>query len=167
MAVPTWMAEASATRNSRASSALAMPPMPMIGRLGRARVKLGARRGRSDVAGGLSHGRPAWPGGQLNELLGKQATAPQLSTHQHRLEGAIPALSEESCIRKAVGERGLIPSPVGLADPTAEDEAATGTAFALMVIESMGKGRKPGGVPARRGVKEETAVAIQRRHAGR
>jgi hypothetical protein len=30
----------------------------------------------------------------------------------------------------------------------------------------MGKGRKPGGVPARRGVKEETAAAIKRRPAG-
>ena len=39
---------------------------------------------------------------------------------------------EESCIRKAVDERGLIPGPAGLADTTAEDEAATGTAFAFM-----------------------------------
>jgi len=54
----------------------------------------------------------------------------------------------------------------GLADTTAEDEAATGTAFALMEIESMGKGRKPGGVPARRGVREETEIVIQRRHTG-
>ena len=76
------------------------------------------------------------------------------------------ASSEESWIRKAVGERGLSPGPVGLADPTAEDEAATGTALALMEIESMGKGRKPGGVSARRGVKEETAAAIRRRQAG-
>src|SRR5215831_3587232 len=30
----------------------------------------------------------------------------------------------------------------------------------------MGKGRKRGGVPARRGVKEETAAAIRRRQAG-
>ena len=46
----------------------------------------------------------------------------------------IPATapSEESCIRKAVEERGLIPGSAGLADTTAEDEAATGTAFALM-----------------------------------
>jgi hypothetical protein len=40
--------------------------------------------------------------------------------------------SEESCIRKAVAERSLTPAPIGLADTTAEDEAATGTAFALM-----------------------------------
>jgi hypothetical protein len=40
--------------------------------------------------------------------------------------------SEESCIRKAVDERSFIPGSVGLADTTAEDEAATGTAFALM-----------------------------------
>jgi len=39
--------------------------------------------------------------------------------------------SEASCIRKAVDERGLIPGPVGLADTTAADEAATGTAFAI------------------------------------
>ncbi len=37
----------------------------------------------------------------------------------------------ESCIRKAVAERGLTPGLVGLADAKAEDEAATGTAFAL------------------------------------
>jgi hypothetical protein len=73
---------------------------------------------------------------------------------------------EESCIRKAVGERGLIPGPVGLADTTAEDGAATGTSFGLTSIESMGKGRQPGGLPARRGVKEETVAAIMRRHAG-
>jgi hypothetical protein len=30
----------------------------------------------------------------------------------------------------------------------------------------MGKGRKPGGVPARRGVKEGTAAVIKRRPAG-
>jgi hypothetical protein len=34
-------------------------------------------------------------------------------------------------IRKAVDECGLIPGPVGLADPTAEDEDATCTAFAI------------------------------------
>jgi hypothetical protein len=45
------------------------------------------------------------------------------------------ASSEESCIRKAVSGRGFDSSPVGLADTTAEDEAATGTAFALMEIE--------------------------------
>jgi hypothetical protein len=48
---------------------------------------------------------------------------------EHRFRCARP---EESCIRKAVAERGLTPAPVGLADTTAEDEAATGTAFALM-----------------------------------
>jgi len=37
---------------------------------------------------------------------------------------------EESCIRKAITERGLKSGPVGLADAIAEDEAATGTAFA-------------------------------------
>jgi hypothetical protein len=42
------------------------------------------------------------------------------------------ALSAESCIRKAVTERGITPGLVGLADTTAEDEAATGTGFALM-----------------------------------
>ena len=42
------------------------------------------------------------------------------------------ALLEESCIRRAVAECGLTPGPDGLADTTAEDEAATGTAFALM-----------------------------------
>jgi hypothetical protein len=30
----------------------------------------------------------------------------------------------------------------------------------------MGKGRKLSGVPARRGLEEETAAAIKRRHAG-
>jgi hypothetical protein len=40
--------------------------------------------------------------------------------------------SEECCIRKAVNERGLNSGPVGLADAISEDEAATGTAFALM-----------------------------------
>jgi hypothetical protein len=65
-----------------------------------------------------------------------------------------------------VAERGLTPGPAGLADTTAEDEAATGTALALMEIESMGKGRKPGGVPARRGVKDETVATLKRRHAG-
>ena len=65
-----------------------------------------------------------------------------------------------------MAERGLTPGPVGLADTTAEDEAATGTALTLMSIESMGKGRKPGGVPARRGLKEETAAAIKCRRAG-
>ena len=33
--------------------------------------------------------------------------------------------SEESCIRKAVSERGLSQGPVGLADATAENEAAS------------------------------------------
>ncbi len=42
------------------------------------------------------------------------------------------ASSEERCIRKAVGECGLNSGPVGLADATSEDEAVTGTAFALM-----------------------------------
>jgi hypothetical protein len=41
------------------------------------------------------------------------------------------APSAESCIRKAVAERGSTPAPVGFADTTADDEAATGTAFAL------------------------------------
>jgi hypothetical protein len=35
------------------------------------------------------------------------------------------ALFAESCIRKAVAERGLTPGPVGLADAKAEDEAAS------------------------------------------
>ena len=43
------------------------------------------------------------------------------------------AWSAERCIRKAVPERGPSSDPVGLADATAEDEAATGTAFALRV----------------------------------
>ena len=34
-------------------------------------------------------------------------------------------LSAESCIRKAVAERGLTPGLVGLADAKAEDEAAS------------------------------------------
>ena len=37
---------------------------------------------------------PPGPRVQLNEFLDKQATAQRLSTHQHRLEGGIPALSE-------------------------------------------------------------------------
>src|ERR1700682_4134287 len=47
--------------------------------------------------------------------------------------GAVEAIAPfaESCIRKAVAERGLTPDLVGLADTKAEDEAATGTAFAL------------------------------------
>jgi hypothetical protein len=65
-----------------------------------------------------------------------------------------------------VVERCFTPDPAGLADPTAEDEAATGMALAFMEMESMGKGRKPGDVPARRGVKEETEVVSQRRSAG-
>src|SRR5271166_479908 len=44
----------------------------------------------------------------------------------------ISASSEECCICKAVNERGLNSGPVGLADAISEDEAATGTAFALM-----------------------------------
>ena len=35
------------------------------------------------------------------------------------------APSAESCIRKAVSERGFTPGPVGLADAKAEDEAAS------------------------------------------
>jgi hypothetical protein len=42
------------------------------------------------------------------------------------------APSEECCIRKAVDELGLNSGPVGLADAISDDEAATGTAFALM-----------------------------------
>src|SRR5271157_944301 len=38
--------------------------------------------------------KPLWPGGQLNEFLGRQAALQQLSTDEHRLEGAIPAPSE-------------------------------------------------------------------------
>jgi hypothetical protein len=41
-----------------------------------------------------SNRSPAWPESQLNEFFVKQATAQQLSTHQHQLEDAIPALSE-------------------------------------------------------------------------
>jgi hypothetical protein len=74
--------------------------------------------------------------------------------------------SEEFRIRKAGGERGLIPGPVGLADTTAGDEAATSTALALMEIESMGTGRKPGGVPSRRGARAESWTATRRRYAG-
>jgi hypothetical protein len=44
-------------------------------------------------------------------------------------------LSAERCIRKAAPEPSPISGFVGLADATAEDEAATGTAFALMEIE--------------------------------
>ena len=47
----------------------------------------------------------------------------------------ISASSEECCIRKAVNERDLNSGPVGLADAISEDEAATGTAFALGQIE--------------------------------
>src|SRR5438309_1256707 len=54
-------------------------------------------------------------------------------TYQHRLEHRLTASSAESCIRKAVGARGLTPDLVGLADAKAEDEAAMGTAFALRV----------------------------------
>ena len=64
-----------------------------------------------------------------------------------------PACSAESWIRKAGAERGILPGLIGLADPTAEDEAATGMAVALMEIASMGKGRKLGGEPAGREVK--------------
>src|SRR5262245_63293337 len=53
-----------------------------------------------------------------------------ISSYENR-SGAT-ASSAESWIRKAVGDRGLTPGPVGLADPTAEDEAATGTALALL-----------------------------------
>jgi hypothetical protein len=52
-----------------------------------------------------------------------------------------------------VAERGIVPGLVGLADTTAEDEAATGMAFAFMEIEWMGKGRKLGREPAGREVK--------------
>jgi len=44
----------------------------------------------------------------------------------------IVRLFEESCIRRAVNERGLNSDLVGPADASSEDEAATGTAFALM-----------------------------------
>jgi hypothetical protein len=43
--------------------------------------------------------------------------------------------SAESCIRKAVDEPGIVPGLAGLADTTAEDEAATGASFALAEIE--------------------------------
>jgi len=48
------------------------------------------------------------------------------------------APSEESCIRRAVNERGLNSDLVGPADASSEDEAATGTAFALIQIEKNG-----------------------------
>jgi hypothetical protein len=41
------------------------------------------------------------------------------------LLGGLGSPSAESCIRKAVAERGLTPGPVGLADAKAEDEAAS------------------------------------------
>jgi hypothetical protein len=46
----------------------------------------------------------------------------------------IPAIapSAESCIRKALDGARHHPGLVGLADAKSEDEAATGTAFALM-----------------------------------
>ena len=49
--------------------------------------------------------------------------------------GGRSASFEESCIRRAVNERGLNSDLVGPADTSSEDEAATGTAFALMWIE--------------------------------
>jgi hypothetical protein len=55
------------------------------------------------------------------------------SVSSHPFPASAP--SEESCIRKAVTERGIVPGPVGLADTPAEDEAATGMAFAFMEIE--------------------------------
>jgi hypothetical protein len=45
----------------------------------------------------------------------------------------VSSLSAESCIRKAEAERGLGTGLVSLADAKAEDEAATGTGFALRV----------------------------------
>ena len=39
---------------------------------------------------------------------------------------------QESCIRRAVNEHGLKSDLGGPADASSEDEAATGTAFALM-----------------------------------
>jgi hypothetical protein len=49
--------------------------------------------------------------------------------------GRADTRSAESCIRKAVAERGLIPGTFGLADAKAADEAATGTVIALMKID--------------------------------
>ena len=59
------------------------------------------------------------------KISGCWVSRPEPNTCQNRN-------SEESCIRKAVNERGLNSGPVGLADASSEDEAATGTAFALM-----------------------------------
>src|SRR4051812_1477890 len=42
------------------------------------------------------------------------------------MTSAASAPSAESCIRKAVAERGLTPGPVGLADAKAEDEDGAG-----------------------------------------
>src|SRR6516165_4663471 len=59
---------------------------------------------------------------------------------QRTPRSGLGALSEESCIRKAVAERGLTPGPAGLVDTTAEDEAATGTAFAICRLNRWVKG---------------------------
>jgi hypothetical protein len=44
-------------------------------------------------------------------------------------------ISAETWIRKAVAKDGSSPGLVGLADPTAEDEAAMGTALAFLSFE--------------------------------
>jgi hypothetical protein len=40
--------------------------------------------------------RPPWPGGQLDEFLGRQAAVQQASTHEHGMEGAriAPSVTE-------------------------------------------------------------------------
>src|SRR5262249_5008756 len=69
-------------------------------------------------------GRPSWA----------DSTCPPTSSpgrEHNKNSSAWGVLSAESCIRKAVVARGLSPGLVGLADTTAEDEAATGTASAF------------------------------------
>ena len=82
----------------------------------------------------------------------------------------VSASSAESCIRKAVAERGFTPGLVGLADAKAEDEAASRWAdFASpMGIESsdLGPPDAPGGASGVTGRSARGRVDVAMKSAG-
>ena len=76
------------------------------------------------------------------------------------------APSAESCIRKAVAERGLTPGLVGLADAKAEDEPRARPGYGICKQRLDRRARRPGGSPEteeRQGSRRSAVAAPEQR----